>query len=278
MYGEPEGLAPLMAGDKSNVLAHLSPGKVLFVVVLIAATTVLLKWTRGFLDRLEKHNPRLRFMLRQVEQPLRIATWFIAVLASAEILAPSQNAFLAALGSAALAIGLGLQALIKNLIGGLVIVVDRPFQTGDRVKIGEAYGEVKQIGLRSTKIYTDEGMLITVPNSDVLTKPTFNANSGVAECVVTATMALPKDADADRAMRICHEIAVCCPYTHLGRHIEVELDEQIERSRVVKLTIHAYVYDHRFESAMKTDLLRRARREFLADGIQQAPQGVGHPL
>jgi hypothetical protein len=79
-------------------------------------------------------------------------------------------------------------------------------------------------------------------------------------------------------MRICHEIAVCCPYTHLGRHIEVELDEQIERSRVVKLTIHAYVYDHRFESAMKTDLLRRARREFLADGIQQAPQGVGHPL
>jgi small-conductance mechanosensitive channel len=154
---------------------------------------MLLKWVRGFLDGLEKHNPRLRFMLRQVEPPLRIAIWFGAILLSAEVLAPSQDAFLAALGSAALAIGLGLQDLIKNLIGGMVIVVDRPFQIGDRVKLAEAYGEVKQIGLRSTKVYTDTGMLVTIPNSD-------------------------------------------------------------------------------FESAMKTDLLRRARHEFITHGIVKAPE------
>ena len=52
---------------------------------------MLLKWVRGFLDGLETQPP------------------------------PSQDAFLAALGSAALAIGLGLQDLIKNLIGGIVV-------------------------------------------------------------------------------------------------------------------------------------------------------------
>jgi len=228
---------------------------------------------RGFLDGLEKLNPRLRFLLRQVEPPLRIAIWFAALLISAEILAPSKNAFLAALGSAALAIGLGLQDLIKNLIGGMVVVVDRPFQTGDRIKLAEAYGEVKQIGLRSTKVFTDDDRLVTIPNSDVLTKLIFNANAGVAESVVLAEVVLPSDADADKAMEICREVAVCCPYTHLSREIEVDMTEDERRKDITMLTIKAYVYDHRFESAMKTDLLRRARHEFMVQGIATPGNG-----
>jgi len=273
VQNQPNEFSPLTAGSQSSVLSNLTVGKILFVSVFVTATWVLLKWIRGFLDRLEQHNPRLRFMLRQVEPPLRIMIWFLAVMVSADILAPSKNAFLAALGSAALAIGLGLQDLIKNLIGGLVIVVDRPFQTGDRVKLAEAYGEVKQIGLRSTKVLTDKGELVTIPNADVLTKLTFNANAGVAESVVTAEMPLPGEADADHVIRICREIAVCCPYAHLGRHVEVNLEEDYKRTRIL-LTIQAYVYDHRYESAMKTDLLRRARHEFLAQGIIKAPDSV----
>lgn len=129
----------------------------------------------------EKYNPRLRFLVRQVEAPLRIAIWVAAVLLSVEILAQLQNAFLAALGSAALAIGLGLQDLIKNLIGGFVVIVARSFQTGDRVRFGDEYGEVKQIGLRSIKVLTDAGMLVTILNADVLTKLIYNANVGVPD-------------------------------------------------------------------------------------------------
>ncbi|MGC1299845.1 MAG: mechanosensitive ion channel domain-containing protein, partial [Alloacidobacterium sp.] len=216
-------ISQLTTGTEGNLLAQLSIIKMLTVVVLVVLAWVLLKWVRGIFDRLERHNPRLRFLVRQVEQPLRIAIWFAAILLAAEILAPSRNAFLAALGSAALAIGLGLQDLIKNLIGGLVVIVDRPFQTGDRVQFGNAWGEVKQIGLRSTKVLTDEGMLVTIPNADVLTKLIFNANVGVAECMVSADVALPAGSDVDQALNICREVAVCSPYTHLGRQVEVDL-------------------------------------------------------
>jgi MscS family membrane protein len=116
--------------------------------------------------------------------------------------------------------------------------------------------------LRSTRIMTDTGVLVTIPNSAVLTKSIFNANAGVAECVVTAEMTLPGNVDADRALSLCREVAVCCPYTHLGRSIEAELDEDPRRARGLRVSIQAYVYDHRFASAMKSDLLRRARREF----------------
>jgi small-conductance mechanosensitive channel len=261
MPGEEHGLPTFDPQSQSSVLAHLSPAKTLFVVILIVSTWALLRWLRGILNGLERHNPRLRFLLRQIEPPMRIAIWFAALLISAEILAPSRDAFLATLGSAALAIGLGLQDLIKNLIGGLVVIVDRPYQTGDKVKFGDAHGEVKQIGLRSTRILADTGMWVTVPNSNVLTKSVFNANAGVAECVVEAEMVLPSGSDADRALETFREIAVCCPYTHLGRSIETDLSEDPRRHEIL-VSIKAYVYDHRFASAMKTDLLRRARREF----------------
>ena len=137
--------------ERERLLAQLSTGKVFFVALLIAATWLLLKWLRGFFAGLEARNPRLRFLARQVEPPVRILVWFGALLLATEVLAPSKDAFLAALGSAALAIGLGVQDLIKNLIGGLVIVADRPYQTGDLVRMGDAIGEVAGIGLRSTK-------------------------------------------------------------------------------------------------------------------------------
>jgi small-conductance mechanosensitive channel len=123
---------------QSKVLAQLTIGKIVFVAVLIAATWILLKLLRASLDKFENHSPRLRFLVRQIEPPLRILIWFGGLLVAAEVIAPSKEAFLAALTSAALAIGLGLQDLIKNLIGGLVIVTARPYQIGDRVKLGEA--------------------------------------------------------------------------------------------------------------------------------------------
>lgn len=257
---------PQMTPGEANVFAQLSPVKIFFVVVLVVAAWVLLKWVRGFFERVERHNPRLRFLMRQIEPPLRIAIWFAAVLLSMEILAPSQNAFLAALGSAALAIGLGLQDLIKNLIGGLVVIVDRPFQTGDRVQFGTAIGEVKQIGLRSTRILTDSGVLVTIPNADVLTKPISNANAGVAECMVSTELPLPTDSDVEHAIGLCHKVAVCCPYTHLGRHVQVELEKD-KRTKRTLIVINAYVYDHRYAVAMKTEILRRTQLEFQAHGI-----------
>ena len=75
-------------------------------------------------------------------------------------------------------------------------------------------------------------------------------------------MTLPAEADADFALRMCREIAVGCPYTHLGRSIQTELTEDPKRPREMRVAISAYVYDHRFAAAMKSDLLRRARREF----------------
>jgi small-conductance mechanosensitive channel len=262
---------------ETKVLAQLTIGKIFLVAVIIAITWLLLKLLRGFLVKLETKNPRLRFLAHQTEPPVRILIWFGGLLLAAEILAPSQEAFLGALASAALAIGLGLQDLIKNLIGGLVIVTDRPYQIGDRVKLADAYGEVVQIGLRSTKILTANGTLVTVPNSEVLTSLTFNSSGGVAESMISSDLSMPLGSDPDQLIGIAREVAVACPYTHLERPIEVELDDRGPGGRFMTLSIKAHVYDHRFEGAMQTEMLRRAKREFLARGIIKSLDNAPNP-
>ena len=99
---------------------------------------------------------------------MRILLWFIAILLSFDLLAPTQETFFAAIGSVAIAIGLGAQDLIKNLIGGFVVLGDRPYQIGDRVRIGDADGEIVHIGLRSTKLITLDDTRITIPNAMIL--------------------------------------------------------------------------------------------------------------
>lgn len=247
---------------ESRVIAQITIGKVFVSIVIIVTTWLLLKWMSRFFQRLETHNPRLRFLANQLQPPIRIFLWFVALLLVIDILSPTRDAFLAVLGSAALAIGLGLQDLIKNLVGGLVIVADAPFQTGDRVQISHAYGEVVHIGLRSTKLLTSDGKIAAIPNSEILTQQTFNANRSVPEALVTTEVHIPRGLDMDLVLRIGREIAVSCLYTHLGRPITVDLEDMDPRHTVMKLSIEAYVYDHRFESAMRTDILRRVNREF----------------
>ena len=267
----------MQMNGEARVITQLTIGKLFFAVLVISLTWLLLKWMARFFQRLETHNPRLRFLANQMLPPIRIFVWFAALMLVVDIVAPTRDAFLAVLGSAALAIGLGLQDLIKNLVGGLVIVADVPFQTGDRVQIGHAYGEVVHIGLRSTKLLTADGKIAAIPNSDILNEQTFNANRSVPEAMVTTDVNVPRGLDPSLVLRIGREVAICCPYTHLGRPVSVDLEDNDTRHVVMKLSIEAYVYDHRYEPAMRTDILRRSQREFRSLASALGPEHHVHP-
>jgi MscS family membrane protein len=78
-------------------------------------------------------------------------------------------AALAGLGIGGLAIGLGAQKTFENMMGGISILVDRAVLVGDACKIGDQRGIVEDIGLRSTKLRTEERTLVSIPNGTVAT-------------------------------------------------------------------------------------------------------------
>lgn len=81
---------------------------------------------------------------------------------------------LAGLGVGGLAIALAGQDTIKNFFGSLVLVADRPFGIGDRVVIDGHDGPVERVGMRSTRVRTLEGALVTIPNGELANKTIQN--------------------------------------------------------------------------------------------------------
>ena len=74
---------------------------------------------------------------------------------------------LAALGIGGLALALGAQKTIENLVGSMTLVADHPLRIGDFCKIGPTYGTVEDIGMRSTRIRTLDRTILTVPNGEL---------------------------------------------------------------------------------------------------------------
>ena len=80
------------------------------------------------------------------------------------------TAGLAALGIGGIALALGAQKTLENFIGSLSIIADQPFYIGDFCKIGDTSGTVEDIGMRSTRIRTNDRTLVTIPNGDLSTQ------------------------------------------------------------------------------------------------------------
>lgn len=78
------------------------------------------------------------------------------------------------IGALGVGIGFGLQTIVNNLISGIILAFEKPIQVGDIIDIGNRMGEVKEIGIRSSRISTFEGSDIIVPNGDLLSQHLIN--------------------------------------------------------------------------------------------------------
>lgn len=252
-----------------TILQQISWSRVAQAVVILLAAWLLIRWSARTLEYLSARVPRARFFFKRLEPLLRIGFWFVAILLLFNLLAPSRETFLASVASFGLALGLGAQDLVKNVIGGLIILADRPYQLGDRVRIGEAYGEIDHIGLRSTKLTTPDDTRVTIPNSEILTHQVFNANSGLLDCQVVTDLFVPPDVDPAEAVRIGLEAAYSSPYLLSRKPVAVNLLDAFTEMPYLIVRVKAYVFDHRYENQMKTDITIRAKTEFLRRGWLQ---------
>jgi potassium efflux system protein len=78
------------------------------------------------------------------------------------------------LGALGVGIGLGLQSIVNNFVSGVILIFDRPLRIGDTVDIGDKRGRVKEIGIRSSTLLTEEGAEVIIPNGDVLSHNIIN--------------------------------------------------------------------------------------------------------
>jgi MscS family membrane protein len=110
-----------------------------------------------------------------VRKSLRVILWSTgALFILNSVFDQDIGALLAGLGIAGLAVSLAAQDSLKNLFGSVTIVLDRPFQVGERIIYSGYDGMIEEIGLRSTKLRTLTGHLVTIPNAKIVNDPVEN--------------------------------------------------------------------------------------------------------
>jgi small-conductance mechanosensitive channel len=135
------------------------------------------------------------------EKATALGVFFILVIVVAKHFGRDVTSLVAALGVGSLAIGLAAQQTLGNMIAGFVLLVDRPFRPGDRVRLatGEV-GEVSIIGVRSTRIRMLDGNVLTVPNAELANSRVVTFNVLTTHSDVKLTVAHGTDVDRVTAL------------------------------------------------------------------------------
>lgn len=173
------------------------------------------------------------------------------------------------------ALGLGLKDFIADIVGGLVVVLERPYQVGDKVSLGDHYGEVIDIGIRSTRLVTPNDTEVVVPNFTFFNESIGNTNAGNAEMLVSVAFYVDPEADVDRATRFVEEALVSSPYVYVSddRPVEVLVEDDLYYRTVRG---KAYVNDLRNEMPFRSDVTERVLAAFDDAGIRspKVPAGI----
>lgn len=247
----------------------ISFGDIFWSLIILLSTYFVIRAMVTIIERFAEKSTNYRITLKSLSPFVRIIGWTVAVIWIVEgVFELSNDKLFAFVASAGLAIGFASQDILKNIFGGIMILFDKPFQVGDKIEVGEIYGEVKEIGLRSTRIITKDDSLVSVPNAEVVNTAVSNSNAGEPNCQVVAEIYLPIDTDTNTARLIATEAAQISRYIYLNKPIVVLFFNEVKMDRsYLKMRVKAYVSDIRNEFAFKSDMTEIIMKEFLKEGI-----------
>jgi MscS family membrane protein len=185
-------------------------GDVYFVVGLFLAVRIVFKlidladgWTRQRMARAGREGEldRVNALFSRVAQVLTVIVGLIILLAHFGV---NVTALSAALGLGGLAFTLAAQDTIADAIAGVIILVDQPFRIGDRIEIQGAgtWGDVLDIGLRSTRIRTRDNRVVILPNSTISSNQVMNYSYPDPSYRCETHLSIEDDTDLETARRL----------------------------------------------------------------------------
>lgn len=244
---------------------RLTAGKVVWALFALVLAFIIIRFLTNILERISERWGRFRLLIKRLIPTFRILIWTLVLYeVITVILAPPLETIIAVSAAVGLSIGLASQDILKNIFGGIIILLDRPFQVGDKIEAGGHYGEVKQIGLRTVRIVTPDDNLVSIPNADIMNQAVSNANAGEPNCQVVAEIFLPADTDTEKAREIAYMAAATSRYIYLNKPIAIIIKNEVHEGRsLFKLRLKAYVLDIRYEFPFMSEMTETVMKELL---------------
>ena len=112
-----------------------------------------------------------------IQKGVRSIIWILGIIIGLDNIGFDITAMIAGLGIGGLALALAAQDSVKNIFAGIMIFLDKPFRIKDRIQVDGFDGIVEEVGLRSTRLRTLEGRIVTIPNSRFTDNSVTNVTS-----------------------------------------------------------------------------------------------------
>jgi small-conductance mechanosensitive channel len=262
--------------EAPDVTQILSFSKILWALVFIVICYFTVRFLSRTIEIWSEKSPERRVKGKAIVPIVKIICWMvIAYFIVKGIFNPPIESLIAFGASVGVAVGFAAQDILKNIFGGFVIIIDRPFKVGDKIEVGSTYGEVLDMSLRSTRVHTADDSIVTLPNGDLMNQAISNSNSGETNCQVVSEIYLPITIDTHQVRKIAMEVAKLSNYVYLAKPIAVIFVNEIKYDKLCyKMRLKAYVMDIRFEFAFKSELSEKVIKELLACHILSSENSI----
>ena len=160
-----ERLRQIFSADRvASALAHFVPRLVIALVIFAVFYLCyrLLKFVLARLTRRRGVEPTAATFLVMI---LKYVVFIAGLVMALQELGLDVTTILEGAGIVGIALGFAAKDTLSNIIAGFFLFWDKPFVIGDLIEVSDEYGEVREITLRSTRIVTVDGKLISIPNS-----------------------------------------------------------------------------------------------------------------
>jgi small-conductance mechanosensitive channel len=253
----------------AQILRDLDQTSFLYIVLIFVGAWLLTVLVQRGLPWLAHRVPStLRLRILPWPPVLRLLIIVVAIgLVISSVLNPSLPNVVTILGAAALAIGFALKDYVNGLIAGVVAIFERPYRTGDWVKIDDAYGEVVSVGLRALRLVTPDDTVVTIPHSKIWDTNIYNSNDGKRELLCVTHFHLHPLHDAARVRQRLYDVALTSPYLQFARPIAVVVSE---RPWDTHYQVKAYPIDARQQFQFMSDITLRAKAALSNLGVEPA--------
>lgn len=170
------------------------------------------------------------------------------------------------LGALGVGIGLGLQSLVNNLVSGLIIAFEKPFNVGDVVDVAGISGKVKSIGFRSSVVSTWDGADVFIPNGDLLSSHLINWTISSRTRRTSLSVGVGYGTDLEKVKKIIFELIASDKRIRNSPEPAVTFQEFGDSAIVVK--IFYWINGFRDLSSTRSDLVAAIHKSFAENRIE----------
>ncbi len=207
---------------------------------------------------------------KAIGRAIKIALYLLGLIIALLYLGISPTTVFGGSVAAGIILGFGLQDTIANFAAGVVIVMDKPFVIGDRIRLDwggrETWGDVTDVSLRSTWIKTPEDEVIVVPNNVIASSQVWNYTRDSPKVALVFDVGISYDSDWKLAEKLILEILHKHPLVLNKPPPYVLMKEFAESSTV--MTLWFWISEARDRLIIRSDILKRTKDAFDRNGVE----------